>query len=247
MVQVEGGDRDVVGFARDGDDACVTVLRVRGGRLLARDQRFLENSKGEEDAAVSSRRSSPGTYLAVRRAGGRAAGPVRLRGSGCCCEASLEGTAIARCRSAARAASSSTWRSRTRGTCSRSSSWPRSEAEERATNPVYELQRELGLQRVPRTSGVLRHLHGAGHRYRRLVRLVRERPSPARRVPEVQGEDRGGHRRLRVDARGGGRATSAAPRGAEAAARPGGDRRREGTAARGPARRSHALGLDGPR
>jgi excinuclease ABC subunit C len=33
--QVEGGDRDVVGFARDGDDAVVALLRIRGGRLLA--------------------------------------------------------------------------------------------------------------------------------------------------------------------------------------------------------------------
>jgi excinuclease UvrABC nuclease subunit len=35
VLQVEGGDRDVVGYARDGDDAVVAVLRVRGGKLLA--------------------------------------------------------------------------------------------------------------------------------------------------------------------------------------------------------------------
>ncbi len=54
VVQVEGGDRDVIGYARDGDDACVTILRVRGGKLLARDQRYLENLEGEEDAAILS-------------------------------------------------------------------------------------------------------------------------------------------------------------------------------------------------
>ncbi|MEK7240301.1 MAG: excinuclease ABC subunit UvrC [Gemmatimonadota bacterium] len=58
IVDVEGHDRDVVGFARDGDDACVTLLKVRGGKLLARDQRFLEQAEGESDAAVL------GAYLA---------------------------------------------------------------------------------------------------------------------------------------------------------------------------------------
>ncbi|MBW7933898.1 MAG: excinuclease ABC subunit UvrC, partial [Gemmatimonadaceae bacterium] len=54
IVDVEGNDRDVLGFARDGDDACVTLLKVRGGKLLARDQRFLEQAEGESDAAVLS-------------------------------------------------------------------------------------------------------------------------------------------------------------------------------------------------
>ncbi|MHB1094775.1 MAG: excinuclease ABC subunit UvrC [Gemmatimonadaceae bacterium] len=54
IVDVEGHDRDVIGFARDGDDACVTLLKVRSGKLLARDQRFLEQAEGEADAAVLS-------------------------------------------------------------------------------------------------------------------------------------------------------------------------------------------------
>nr|MBA3580483.1 excinuclease ABC subunit C [Gemmatimonadaceae bacterium] len=37
VLRVEGGDRDVVGYARDGDDACVTMLRIRDGKLLARE------------------------------------------------------------------------------------------------------------------------------------------------------------------------------------------------------------------
>src|ERR671939_155304 len=40
VLEVEGGDRDVIGYARDGDDACVTILRVRRGKLLAREHRF---------------------------------------------------------------------------------------------------------------------------------------------------------------------------------------------------------------
>jgi excinuclease ABC subunit C len=52
VLEVEGGDRDVIGYARDGDDACVTVLRIRNGKLLSREQRFLTNIEGEEDADV---------------------------------------------------------------------------------------------------------------------------------------------------------------------------------------------------
>ncbi|MES3033126.1 MAG: excinuclease ABC subunit UvrC [Gemmatimonadota bacterium] len=52
VMQVEGGDRDVVGFARDGDDACVSILRIRNGKLLARDHRYLANAEGEPDDAI---------------------------------------------------------------------------------------------------------------------------------------------------------------------------------------------------
>ena len=52
VMQVDGGDRDVVGFARDGDDACVSILRVRDGKLLARDHRYLGNVEGEPDDEI---------------------------------------------------------------------------------------------------------------------------------------------------------------------------------------------------
>src|SRR5215216_2672174 len=54
VLEVEGADRDVIGYARDGDDACVAILRIRKGKLLARDHRFVENIDGEDDAAVPS-------------------------------------------------------------------------------------------------------------------------------------------------------------------------------------------------
>ncbi len=54
VLEVEGGDRDVIGYARDGDDACVTVLRIRSGKLLSREQRFLTNIEGEDDGEVMS-------------------------------------------------------------------------------------------------------------------------------------------------------------------------------------------------
>jgi excinuclease ABC subunit C len=49
---VGGGDADAIGLARDGDDACGAILRIRGGRLIAREQRFLERAGAESEAAV---------------------------------------------------------------------------------------------------------------------------------------------------------------------------------------------------
>jgi len=46
------GDADVIGLARDGDDACGAILRIRDGRLIAREHRFLEQAGGEPEATV---------------------------------------------------------------------------------------------------------------------------------------------------------------------------------------------------
>ncbi len=54
-VEVMGtGDADVVGYARDGDDAVGVLLRVRDGRVVGREHRFLEGLEEEEDAAILS-------------------------------------------------------------------------------------------------------------------------------------------------------------------------------------------------
>jgi excinuclease ABC subunit C len=54
-VEVMGtGDADVVGYARDGDDAVGVLIRVRGGRVVGREHRFLEGVEEEEDGAVLS-------------------------------------------------------------------------------------------------------------------------------------------------------------------------------------------------
>ena len=52
MVDVGGGDRDVIGYARDGDDACVAILVIRDGKLLAREHRLLEHVEDAADAEV---------------------------------------------------------------------------------------------------------------------------------------------------------------------------------------------------
>ena len=54
-VEVVGGaDADAIGYARDGDDAVGVTLIVRDGKVLAREQRFLENLAEEPDEAVLS-------------------------------------------------------------------------------------------------------------------------------------------------------------------------------------------------
>ena len=54
VVDVEGTDRDVVGLARDRDQACGVVLRIREGKLLGRETIFLDNLEGEPDETVLS-------------------------------------------------------------------------------------------------------------------------------------------------------------------------------------------------
>jgi excinuclease ABC subunit C len=43
------GDADVIGYARDGDDAVAVLFRVRDGRVIGREQRFFENVQDEAD------------------------------------------------------------------------------------------------------------------------------------------------------------------------------------------------------
>ncbi len=54
-VEVIGtGDADVIGYARDGDDAVGALFRVRGGAVVGREHRFLEGLEEEDDPAVLS-------------------------------------------------------------------------------------------------------------------------------------------------------------------------------------------------
>lgn len=48
------GSADAIGYARDGDDAVGVWLRLRDGRVVSREHRFLENVEGESDPAVLS-------------------------------------------------------------------------------------------------------------------------------------------------------------------------------------------------
>jgi excinuclease ABC subunit C len=51
-LDVRGGDTDVIGIARDRDQACAVQLRIRGGKLLGREVDFFENLDDVPDTEV---------------------------------------------------------------------------------------------------------------------------------------------------------------------------------------------------
>lgn len=52
IVDVGGGDQDVLAFARDDGDTCVQVFFIRGGKLIGRESFLLDNAEGEDDDEV---------------------------------------------------------------------------------------------------------------------------------------------------------------------------------------------------
>ena len=148
VLEVEGGDRDVIGFARDGDDACVVLLHIRGGKLLGREHQFMEHVEGEGDAAVLSAYLAGGYLPLAEKAADlflpfapddlelaeQSLAPVRLmipqRGP----KRELVTLAEQNARHVLEELL-----------------LEGEETTERAGDPVYELQRQLGLQKLPRS------------------------------------------------------------------------------------------------
>ncbi|MGB7211909.1 MAG: excinuclease ABC subunit UvrC [Gemmatimonadales bacterium] len=142
------GDADAIGYARDGDDAVVTCIRVRDGRVVARDHRFLENVEAAADPDILS------AYLVQyhRLVEGRAARLILPFPP-----ADAEELALV--------LPGSTWTVPQRGTAYRwleladanarhlleSLRIESFETDERAEDPVYALGRDLGLNIVPRS------------------------------------------------------------------------------------------------
>jgi excinuclease ABC subunit C len=148
VVQVEGGDRDVLGYARDGDDASVVVLKVRGGKLLARDQRLLENIEGESDASVLSAYLSR-QYLAANERANELLVPFDFEDRDAL-EASISGTRVLIPQRGPKRELVDLAEQNARHLLEEFK-LASLESEERATSPIYELQRELGMQRLPRS------------------------------------------------------------------------------------------------
>ena len=147
VMEVEGGDRDVIGYARDGDDAVVALMRIRAGKLLARDHQFVENIDGERDEDVLE------SYLA---------GPYRLLqeraqelmlpfdvDDRAVVEESLERTRIHVPQRGPRRELIELAQQNARHLLEEARLTGEA-TEERAGDPVYELQRQLGLHKVPR-------------------------------------------------------------------------------------------------
>ena len=148
VLRVEGGDRDVVGYARDGDDACVTMLRIREGKLLAREHRFLENIEGEPDPAVLSAYLAA-SYPAMQERARELLLPFDFEDRELL-EQSVPDVKMSVPQRGPRRELVDLAEQNARHLLEelKLSSL---ESEERAGEPVYDLQRELGLERLPRT------------------------------------------------------------------------------------------------
>jgi excinuclease ABC subunit C len=147
IVEVEGGDRDVVGYARDGDEGCVVMLRIRGGKLLARDHQYVANLEGESDAAVLAAYLTR-AYVPLTERAGELVVPFEFDDHELI-EAALSGVEVRIPQRGPRRELVDLAEQNARHLLEelRLAS---AETDERAVDPVYELQRELGLGRVPR-------------------------------------------------------------------------------------------------
>jgi excinuclease ABC subunit C len=147
VLQVEGGDRDVIGYARDGSDAVVAILRVRDGKLLAREHHFLDNVDDEPDATVLAAYLAR-TYLTLDERAPELLVPFEFDDRELFAQ-SLSGTRIHVPQRGPRREIVELAQQNARHLLEESR-LASEETTERAGEPIYELQRELGLQRLPR-------------------------------------------------------------------------------------------------
>jgi excinuclease ABC subunit C len=148
VLNVEGGDRDVLGYARDGDDAVVALMRIRSGRLLAREHQFLENLEEEADGAVLQAYLA-GKYLPLEDRSTELLVPFEPDDRELV-EASLERTTIHAPQRGPRRELVDLATQNARHLLEELR-LTGEEADERAGDPIYELQRQLELQKVPRS------------------------------------------------------------------------------------------------
>ncbi len=148
VLEVEGGDRDVIGFARDGDDACVVLLRIRGGKLLGREHQFVEHVEGESDAAALSA-YLVGGYLPLDEHAPEAILPFASEDPELT-QASLDPVRLVVPQRGPKRELVALAEQNARHLLEEAL-LEGDETTERAGDPVYELQRQLGLQKLPRT------------------------------------------------------------------------------------------------
>lgn len=145
---VAGHDRDILGYARDGDEGVVVLLRVRGGRLLAREHQFVDNIDGVEDGAVLATYLA-GWYRLLEERADELILPFDVAERELL-EVTLERTRILVPQRGARRELVELAQQNARHLLEEARLTGDSPAEQRAGDPVYELQRQLGLQKVPR-------------------------------------------------------------------------------------------------
>lgn len=148
VLRVEGGDRDVVGYARDGDDAVVALLRIREGKLLAREHRFMENVDGEDDGDVL-RLFLAGSYVGMPERASELVLPFDFPDRELL-EESLPGQRVHVPQRGVRRELVELAEQNARHLLEELK-LASAESDVRAGEPVYELARELSLHKLPRT------------------------------------------------------------------------------------------------
>lgn len=147
MVDVGGGDRDVIGYARDGDDACVAILVIRDGKLLAREHRLLEHVEDTADEEVLGAFMTTG-YLPRAERATEVFVPFEFADRELL-EVVAPGSTIRVPQRGQRRELLDVAEQNARHLLEEFK-LEGLEADERAADPVYDLGRELGLQRIPR-------------------------------------------------------------------------------------------------
>jgi excinuclease ABC subunit C len=148
VLKVEGGDQDVIGYARDGSDAVVALLRIRGGKLLARDHQFVDNVEEVADSDVLETYLA-GTYRQLDERAQELLLPFDVTDRAVV-EESLERTRLQVPQRGPRRDLVVLAEQNARHLLEEAR-LTGEETEERAGDPVYELQRKLGLVKVPRS------------------------------------------------------------------------------------------------
>ena len=148
VLEVEGGDRDVIGYARDGNDACVTLLRVRAGKLLSREHRFLENLDGEDDTSALSAYLA-GSYVPIMERARDLLIPFDFPDRELI-EETLSSSRIHIPQRGPRREMIDLAQQNARHLLEELRLAGTHDSGSRAGDPVYELSRELGLQKLPR-------------------------------------------------------------------------------------------------
>jgi excinuclease ABC subunit C len=147
LIDVGGGDRDVIGYARDGDDACVAILIIRGGKLLAREHRLLEHVEDASDADVLGAFMSS-AYLPRQDRAAEVFVPFEFADQGLV-QSVAPGSTIRVPQRGPRRELLDVAEQNARHLLEEFR-LEGLEADERAADPVYALGRELGLHKIPR-------------------------------------------------------------------------------------------------
>ena len=148
VLEVEGGDRDIVGYARDAADACVALLRVRSGKLLSREHRFVENIEGEPDSEILSIYLAS-SYVALKDKARELLVPFDFEDREVL-EESLGSTRVHVPQRGPRRGLVDLAQQNARHLMEELRLSAVSQGGSRASDPVYELARELALHKLPR-------------------------------------------------------------------------------------------------